>query len=417
MLEKIHNQCNIKINQKLKFLITDNYRTIATDLCALAKSQGSRDNISVIVVYLKEPELIATQSWPSEITQNKDIMENLNLYESEQVAPSQQQPAIVSLDALGNTNQDIFNNPFGDFNNQLISNVTMAKSTDITDMVMQQQPENEFCNLTDTLTSNLNNINNNKITNGSHADEIFNAIDDGEQQQQQQQPSQSDSNVLILNDDNNNSNDNFNNPDMGPETDVDAIEDDEDFHYHAGSNEIATGGEKEKTQMEFKETDDVTDHMQMNFGSEIATDNAMIVGNSSLENKIFEELSLHNPDMMMSGGINPFAGNEFIDNSTAEIITDNKLMEEQIDEMQQELKQEIEHGANDFIENVEHEIDFVTHEQETAPLDAATFEASGFASELEQELISANDEMNEEVAIQEEKEQQQQPLMSGELRI
>ena len=44
-------------------------------MCSLAKSEGSRDNISVIVVYLKEPELIATQSWPSEITQNKDIME------------------------------------------------------------------------------------------------------------------------------------------------------------------------------------------------------------------------------------------------------------------------------------------------------------------------------------------------------
>lgn len=86
----------------LFFLITDNYRTIASDLCALAKSQGSRDNISVIVVYLKEPELIATQNWPSEITQNNNTMENLNLYDPEQVAP---QSAVVSMDALGNTNQ------------------------------------------------------------------------------------------------------------------------------------------------------------------------------------------------------------------------------------------------------------------------------------------------------------------------
>lgn len=86
--------------------IADNYKKIASDLSSLAKSQGSRDNISVIVVYLKDPELIATQSWPSDVisTQNRDNMDNLNMYEPEQVAPQQQQP-IVSMDALGNTNQ------------------------------------------------------------------------------------------------------------------------------------------------------------------------------------------------------------------------------------------------------------------------------------------------------------------------
>lgn len=90
-------------NNNMFLALADNYSTIASDLCALAKSQGSRDNISVIVVYLKEPELIATQSWPSEITaQSRDNMDNLNMYEPEQVAP-QQQP--VSMDALGNTNQ------------------------------------------------------------------------------------------------------------------------------------------------------------------------------------------------------------------------------------------------------------------------------------------------------------------------
>lgn len=76
----------------LFFIITDNYRTIASELCSLAKSQGSRDNISVIVVYLKEPELIATQSWPSEITQNKEIMEDI----------FNTDPAKVSMDTLGN---------------------------------------------------------------------------------------------------------------------------------------------------------------------------------------------------------------------------------------------------------------------------------------------------------------------------
>jgi isopentenyldiphosphate isomerase len=274
----------------------------------------------------------------------------------------------------------------------------MAKSTEITDMVMQQQaqPENDFCDLT---SNNLNNINNNQIINGSHqaAEENFSAVD-GELQS----PLQSDPNVLILNDDNNNSNDNLNNPDLGPETDVDAIEDeDDDFQYHAGS--AAAVGEKEMRQMEFKETDDITDHIQLSFGSEVinaAADNAAMLGNA-LESKIFEELSLHNPDMMMmGGGINPFAGNEFIDNA-AQLITDNKQMEEQIDEMQQEYKPDIEYGANDFAENLEREIDFVTHEQAETPA------ANGIAFELEQELISAN----EEVAIQ---QQQQQPLMSGE---
>lgn len=73
-------------------LITDNYRNIASELCTLAKSKGSRDNISVIVVFLKEPELIATQSWPSELAQNKDIMEDI-------FNPDQPK---VSIDPLGN---------------------------------------------------------------------------------------------------------------------------------------------------------------------------------------------------------------------------------------------------------------------------------------------------------------------------
>lgn len=82
-------------------LIADNYRSVASELCSLAKEQGSRDNISVIVVYLKEPHLIATQSWPSTIQQTKDIMENLNMYEEQPVANQ------VTMDALGNTNQVI----------------------------------------------------------------------------------------------------------------------------------------------------------------------------------------------------------------------------------------------------------------------------------------------------------------------
>lgn len=84
-------------------LITDNYRSVASDLCSLAKEQGSRDNISVIVVYLKEPHLIAKQSWPSQIQQTKDIMEDLNMYEEQSVVANN--PVTMTMDALGNTNQ------------------------------------------------------------------------------------------------------------------------------------------------------------------------------------------------------------------------------------------------------------------------------------------------------------------------
>lgn len=91
-------------------LITDNYRSIASDLCSFAKAQGSRDNISVIVVYLKEPHLIATQSWPSQIQQTRDIMENLNMYEEQQVVANNP----LTMDALGNTNQVGLMNKFLD---------------------------------------------------------------------------------------------------------------------------------------------------------------------------------------------------------------------------------------------------------------------------------------------------------------
>jgi hypothetical protein len=92
---------------------------------------------------------------------------------------------------------------------------------------------------------------------------------------------------------------------MGPETDVDAI--DEEFQLNA-----AIGG-KEKLQMEFKETEDVADAMN-NLGD------AMF---GTLENKIFDQLSLQNPDLMM--GSNPFAPEEDIVNYNDDAI-DNKTM-------------------------------------------------------------------------------------------
>lgn len=283
----------------------------------------------------------------------------------------------------------------------------MGKSTEITDMVLQQQPENEFCNLTDTLTNNLNSINNNKINNGSHGgdnddnnddeeqevnmeqaddDDDFMAID--HQQNQQQIPQQ----VPDIENDDNNNRDNANN--FGPETDVDAILDDEEFHL---VNVASGGGEKELTQMEFKETADVIDHamqFQPQQQQENPSSNAMF---GTLENKIFGEIF---PEM--KGG-NPFEmAHELMDNFVANVDMplDNKIMEEQIDEMQHELQQQFEYGANDFIEkveNVEREIDFAVHETAAS--------ADGFMEEL---ISSANNE--EEVAIHQEEEQpQQQP--------
>lgn len=78
----------------LLVLILENYLKIATELCSLAKSQGSRDNISVIVVFLKEPQLIATQNWPCKIQQSENIMENMNMCD---------EANLVTVDGLGNT--------------------------------------------------------------------------------------------------------------------------------------------------------------------------------------------------------------------------------------------------------------------------------------------------------------------------
>ncbi|CRL01544.1 CLUMA_CG014226, isoform A, partial [Clunio marinus] len=344
-------------------LIADNYRSIASDLCSLAKEQGSRDNISVIVVYLKDPQLIATQSWPSTFQEQSKNMENFNIYEH------QEQPVAnpVTMDALGNTNQDIYNNPFGDFNNQFISDVAMGKASEISDLVTQQQP---VCNITETMTNNLNNINNNKFNNGHDEMEKNFVVDDGLNfdQPSSQQPQEA-ANILVLNDDNNNSNnDNF----SGPETDVDAIDDDVPLNASLG----AVGGAKEKIQMEFKETEDFTDQAaeNVNFGVD---NSAAIYG--TLENKIFEELSLHNPDMIE--GNNPF---ESIDDSNvlkeAAKFASAPVMEEFIDN--KTFEQEI-HDMSDFVEKAQ---------------------KFGMEEEFNKEIIGAVDELksatDDEVAMQ-----------------
>lgn len=259
-----------------------------------------------------------------------------------------------------------------------------------------QQSDNEFC--TNLTANNLNSINNNKINNGSHDDDVnmMKQVDDEDfilnNQQQQQQNYQQPQQVPTIDNDDNNNRDHANN--FGPETDVDAIIDDEEFHFNA------TGGEKERNQMEFKEIADVTDHaeMQQQHQSDANPSNAMF---GALENKIFGEIF---PEM--KGG-NPFAmstANEAIDNFANVVMPplDNKMIEEQIDEMQlqqHELQQQFEYGANEFVEkmeNAEREIDFLAHE--------TAANTAGFMEEL---ISSANN--NEEVAIHQEEPQ------SGEL--
>lgn len=236
---------------------------------------------------------------------------------------------------------------------------------------MQQQPDNNaFCNRTDT----MNNINNNKFNNGHDEDNFL--VDDAMNTMQVGSPQLEEQSVLLLNDDNNNSNDN-----LGPETDVDAI--DEEFQLNA-----AVGGDKEKTQMEFKETEDVADRAEiMNFGGD---QTAAIYG--TLENKIFEEMSLQHPDLLK--GNNPFSSSDDVDpmnvmTEAVEAVThfiDNKMMEQE----------DVQQLADDYVEKME--------ELQNEVLDIK-MELMSEAPEVAQgaELNSAND------GVQEADIQQQQP--------
>lgn len=177
----------------------------------------------------------------------------------------------------------MLNNPFGDFNNhQLISDVSIRKSTEISDLVMQQQPE-DFCNITDT----LNNINNNKFNN-HHVEEL---LDDSPLHDDSPKPFEQLA-APVSNDTNNNSNNEDSESPDGPETDVDVA--DEDLQMNA------FGGEKEKIQMEFKETEDVGDHAKiMNFVDQSA---AMF---ETFADKNFPDMSQFNPEMLLQDN-NPF---------------------------------------------------------------------------------------------------------------
>lgn len=89
-----------------KSFFPENYRTIARELVELAKQQESRDNISVIVVYLKEPKLIATQSWPAAIQlQQSRQMENVFEQQPAESNGELISNSAITIDALGNPNQ------------------------------------------------------------------------------------------------------------------------------------------------------------------------------------------------------------------------------------------------------------------------------------------------------------------------
>lgn len=283
-------------------------------------------------------------------------------------------------------------NAFDDFQNHFISDVTNGKTQEITDLVMQQ--ENDFCNnltnapaqqpqspLFDPSATNkanmmmqhenlfnedlsaLNNLNNNRM---NLMDDVQEEEEEPQQMQQQEEPQ----NVVLLNDNNNNSNQ-FD-TDFGPETDVDAI--DEDVHFAAG--------EKEKVQQEKKETEDFIDHgavLADPFMSANAAENPTIFG--SLENKIFEELSLHNPDLIK--GNNPFAieSNDDLDQMIPAEYIDNKLIDNI--EFNGDAKDEKHDKQVDFSEKKDFSFDredFAKDVSESAAVEAA----------VDEELLGAN---------------------------
>jgi hypothetical protein len=230
----------------------------------------------------------------------------------------------------------------------LISEVAIGKPTEITDLVMQQQqqqqqqqPENEFVNFSD----NLNSINNNKFNNGH--DDLFNTQDQFEPVIPAIQIDEQ--NGHTSNDTNNNSNDNF-----GPETDVDAIEDD------VTSSPLGEDSVKENFQVELKETSDMHEQIidTMDFGAA-----AVIESVGSFEDKIYEEMSHQNSEMM--NDFNPFnvdSSNmmmqETVNNAGFDFESFNKDHErkqQDIDEMDKILDMQNNDNIMNFTEEIVHQ--------------------------------------------------------------
>jgi hypothetical protein len=217
-----------------------------------------------------------------------------------------------------------------------------GKTTEITDMVLQSG--NEICSLSDDMANNLNNINNNKVINMDSSESVDNnatttIVDQFLQNEQ--------SNVFILDEDNNNGNNRFS-PDVsgGPETNIDTIISEDEIIENvviapsqhvafSGINEVISG-EKEKLQMEFKETDDTTDHSQMKEHNVIVESikSEEVSSGDVLESKIFEELSIKSHGLVE--GDNPFLTNDFSGENFDAFTTttslsniDNRILDQQ----------------------------------------------------------------------------------------
>lgn len=177
-------------------------------------------------------------------------------------------------------------------------------------------------------SENLNSINNNNKNNNRSHDDVndpdFN-INNTLRHQMQPNP---------FFETNNNDNDRDHSNNLGPETNVDAILDDKEF----------MGGEKERSQMEFKETADVIDFIEM----QRQGDNPSNTMFGALENKIFDEI---------------FPESEKNSSATTTPL-ENEMITDKTDEIQDE--QHLEFGANKLaekIDNIEHVTNFLAHER------------------------------------------------------
>lgn len=246
--------------------------------------------------------------------------------------------------------------PENDFCNNIVTDTAQAVAQQLdaaaikANLLNNETMGDEHENIDDHFTNNLNNnLTNNKVNNGNMIMEEDVVME--EQPASPQEPAlesheEEPQNLFVSNDTNNNSNSQFDS-DFGPETDVDAVDED--------------AGEKEKAQFESKETEESEEFDTMDRGIPQIDDSAnpfdQAIGGiqmpsapiafGSLENKIFEELSLQNPDLIM--GNNPFTlesnddipenmmvPNEYIDNKLIDNFADEMSCEIQSDDMQKQ---------------------------------------------------------------------------------
>lgn len=289
------------------------------------------------------------------------------------------------------------NNSFNDF---------VGKSTEITNLVQQEY------DLSERFTNNLNTINNNLLNNGTQV------VEDTQNYQPQQD-------ILTLNDNNNNSNDNFDSSDFGPETDVDNTE---DFVPQAIGDEAA-GGEKERTQMEDKETDEVLDRVEEE-NEAVAFDE--IVGTDPFMSQIMDDDNKDKPEVNEQnveksevdskiefvGGENEDFSSKFTEEDLQEPVKNPFI--DVAESFQQQIIQPVSAVYDQFIQSLPGNDAPFEHQElehvEESHLESEHLEIQesmqSHIKEEEDELICAN-EVNEEVAIQ----KQEQPVMTGKFRF